>query len=346
MAPLERRGQEKYEALWDEIRRTGFVRMRVDGQSYNVEEPPAIDHRRKHAVEVVVDRLVVAARPAGPASPTRSRRPSTWAAACLHVAHVDDKREEPEWKVERFSQHFACDRCGRSFEPLNPHHFSFNSPLGWCPTCEGLGVQKGANPALLIRDPQRSLRDGAVAAWPPLDAENPFLPLRRGAGPARRLLARHAVRAAGAGPAAAVAARHRRGLDSAGEPEPSRLRRSEGRTRPGSRRRPRFQYKGLFPAIDEASRVSFVYRHKLDHLVSEVPCSDLRRLAACATMRRPAASQDHTLGELCDLAARAETLALLQGAEADQGAAAGRRRAAARDHATACSSWSMSASIT
>ena len=74
-------------------------------------------------------------------------------------------REEPEWKVERFSQHFACDRCGRSFEPLNPHHFSFNSPLGWCPTCEGLGVQKGANPAVLIRDPRLSLR--ARAPWPP-----------------------------------------------------------------------------------------------------------------------------------------------------------------------------------
>src|SRR5205809_1541773 len=59
MAPLERRGQEKYETLWDDIRRSGFVRMRVDGKSYNVEEPPAIDHRRKHLVEVVIDRLIV-----------------------------------------------------------------------------------------------------------------------------------------------------------------------------------------------------------------------------------------------------------------------------------------------
>src|SRR5207302_11263489 len=59
LAPIERRGQEKYEALWEEIRRTGFVRLRVDGKSYNVEEPPAIDHRRKHQVEVVVDRVIV-----------------------------------------------------------------------------------------------------------------------------------------------------------------------------------------------------------------------------------------------------------------------------------------------
>src|SRR6202008_599644 len=61
MAPLERRGQEKYEALWDEVRRSGLVRMRVDGKSFNVEETPAIDHRRKHLVEVIVDRVLVRA---------------------------------------------------------------------------------------------------------------------------------------------------------------------------------------------------------------------------------------------------------------------------------------------
>src|SRR5262249_26513193 len=174
MAPLERRGQEKSESLWEARRRAGFLRMRVDGGSYSVEEPPAIAHRRKHQVEVVVDRIVV--RPG-----QRGRVADAVEAALdlgrgvLHVARVDDTRDEPDWKVDRYSQHFACDRCGRSFEPLNPHHFSFNSPLGWCPTCEGLGVQKGANPAVLIRDANRSLRDGALAAWPPLTGENPFL---------------------------------------------------------------------------------------------------------------------------------------------------------------------------
>ena len=69
------------------------------------------------------------------------------------VAHVDDAKPEPKWKFERFSQHFACSNCGRGFEPLNPHHFSFNAPLGWCASCEGLGVQQGASQALVIRDP-------------------------------------------------------------------------------------------------------------------------------------------------------------------------------------------------
>ena len=63
----------------------------------------------------------------------------------MHLAHVDTEKDESQWKIEKFSQHLACDQCGRSYEALNPHHFSFNSPLGWCPACEGLGVQHGAN---------------------------------------------------------------------------------------------------------------------------------------------------------------------------------------------------------
>jgi excinuclease ABC subunit A len=301
MAPIERRGQEKYEALWEEIRRTGFIRMRVDGQSYNVEEPPAIDHRRQHQVEVVIDRIVVRS------NQQRSRVADAVETALdlgrgvLHVAHVDDGKPEPGWKVERYSQHFACDRCGRSYEPLNPHHFSFNSPLGWCPTCEGLGIQRGASPALLIRDPRLSLRDGAIAVWPPLTDGNPFLPFAEA-------LARHGGFALDSPfeqlePAAQRAILH--GTGEAWIPLERAARSAErGAGKKGAPssevRAPRFQYKGLFPAIDEAARLSFVYRHKLDHLVSEVPCS------ACggSRLRSDAAAcrfEGHTLGDLCHL---------------------------------------------
>src|SRR5205085_6706019 len=75
----------------------------------------------------------------------------------------DEDKDESRWHVDRYSQHRSCDGCGRSFEELSPHHFSFNSPLGWCPVCEGLGTQQGANPAALIPDGRRSLRQGAVA---------------------------------------------------------------------------------------------------------------------------------------------------------------------------------------
>jgi excinuclease ABC subunit A len=259
MAPLERKGQEKYETLFDEIRRAGFIRMRVDGKSYSVEEPPAIDHRRKHSVEVVVDRIVVR-------EGQRARIADAVEAALdlgrgvMHVAHVDDQRDEPQWKVDRYSQHMACDQCGRSFEPLNPHNFSFNSPLGWCPTCEGLGVQLGANPAMLIRDTQRSLRDGALAAWPPLSKDNPFTRFAEA-------LARHAGFSLDT-PFDQLTPGHQRAvLHGMGETwielDPA------GGKGPGTK----FLYKGLFPAIDEASRVSFVYRQRLDHLVSEVACS-------------------------------------------------------------------------
>jgi excinuclease ABC subunit A len=324
MAPLERHGQEKYEALWEEIRRAGFVRVRIDGRSYNLDELPPIDHRRKHVVQVIVDRLV--ARPG-----QRGRIADAIEAALelgrgvMHVAHVDQEREEPAWKVEHFSLHFACDRCGRSFEPLNPHHFSFNSPLGWCPTCEGLGVQKGASPALVIRDPRRSLRDGALAAWPPLTAENPFSRFAEA-------LARHVGFSLDT-PFEQLQAAHQRavlhgtgetwipldgGARSAerGAPSAERRARSAEIQRPrnsalparrsalGARRSalyaPRFQYKGLFPAIDEATRVSFVYRHKLDHLVNEVPCST----CGGSRLRDDAAAcrfNGYTLGQLCGL---------------------------------------------
>jgi excinuclease ABC subunit A len=285
MAPLERRGQEKYETLWDEIRRSGYVRMRVDNRSYNVEEPPDIDHRRKHLVEVVVDRVIVRAN--------QRTRIADGVEACLdlgrgvmHVAHVSDSKPEQDWKLEKYSQHYACDRCGRSFEPLNPHHFSFNSPLGWCPTCEGLGVQKGASPALLIRDARRSLRQGALAAWPDFGDNPSFLAFAEA-------LARHTGFSLNTPFEQLTPAQQRVILHGAGEAWIP----LEG---------VRFQYKGLFPAIDEASRISPAYRQRLDHLVSEVPClacagSRLRQDAAACRFVFGPEQPTLTLGELCEL---------------------------------------------
>ncbi|MHB1422084.1 MAG: excinuclease ABC subunit UvrA, partial [Gemmataceae bacterium] len=303
MAPLERRGQEKYDALFDEVRRSGFVRMRVDGRSYNVEEPPSIDHRRKHLVEIVVDRVVVRSN--------QRTRIADAVEACLdlgrgvmHAAHVEDDKSEPDWRVERYSQHFACDRCGRSFEPLNPHHFSFNSPLGWCPSCEGLGVQQGASPALLVRDPRLSLRDGALAAWPDLNANSSFLRFAEA-------LARHEGFSLDAPFEELTSTQQHAILHGSGEAwidlEPP----SEN---DNPARGVRFQYKGLFPAIEEASRVSPAYRQRLDHLVSEVACSTCHgsRLRDDAAACRLAFGGDRsalTLGELSSLPL-AETLNL------------------------------------
>src|SRR5262249_55859139 len=174
MAPIERKGQERYETLSEGVRKGGYLRWGGEGQSYRVEEAPTIDHRRKHTVEAIVDRVVVRVN-------QRSRIAESvekcldLGKGVLHVAHVDDTRPEPSWRVQRFSPHLAGAACGRGFEPLNPHHFSFNGPLGWCPSCEGLGVQQGASPALLIRDPSLTLRQGAIAAWPELAEGGSFV---------------------------------------------------------------------------------------------------------------------------------------------------------------------------
>jgi excinuclease ABC subunit A len=316
MAPVERRGQEKYEALWEEIRRTGFMRMRVDGRSFSVEEPPAIDHRRKHQVEVVVDRIIVRRS-------QRSRVADAVEAAldlgrgAMLVAHVDDAREEPKWRVDRYSQHFACDRCGRSFEPLNPHHFSFNSPLGWCPTCEGLGFQRGANQAVLIRDPRLPLRAGAIAAWPELAAGEPFTRFAEA-------LARHGGFSLDTAYEKLDRDQQRLILHGSGEawielsPQPRPVSPSGKGGRSGSPKKEsevdvggvRFQYKGLMPTVDEASRVSWIYRQKLDQMVSEVACATCRG----SRLREDAAAcrfQDHTLGELCEVPLQA-TLAIFK----------------------------------
>jgi excinuclease ABC subunit A len=301
LAPLERKGQERYETLFDEARKAGYVRVRVDGKSYQVEDVPSIDHRRKHTVEVIVDRVIVRATQRGRIAESVEKALDL-GRGVMHVAQVDDTRPEPDWKVQRFSQHFACERCGRGFEPLNPHHFSFNAPLGWCPGCEGLGVQQGASTALVIRDPKRSLREGALAAWPPL--EGTF-------GKFADALARH-IRLSLDMPFEQLEAGQQRALlhgtgeawvalASGGRKSPVDAEQGANAPRsPGMR----FQYKGVFPAIDEAARVSMAYRQRLDHLVTEVPCaacggSRLRPDAAAARLSFGDGKPTLTLGELC-----------------------------------------------
>ena len=284
MAPMDRRDGETFEGLWEELRASGFTRVRVDGKSVDLDRPPKLSHRRKHRIEVVVDRAIVRRS-------TRSRLADSVESALdlgkgvLHVARVGDEAKEPHWHLDRYSQHRSCDRCGRSFEELSPHHFSFNSPLGWCPVCEGLGTQHGANPAILVPDPRQSLRQGAVAVWSSIDA-NPFL--------ARMIMAlAHAEGIDLDAPFDDLDGRHRRIiLHGAGETW-YHVPADEKAGQPGFS----FQYKGLFPAIEEAARVSFVYRWKLQGMVDDVPC------AACmgARLRDDAAAvrfHGHTLDQI------------------------------------------------
>ena len=165
MAPLEIEVGEKYDALWEELRAAGYVRVRIDGQTHTLDQTPQIDRKRKHRIEVVIDRVVIRrdgrSRIAGSVENALAK-----GRGVVHVTEPRDDVPETSWPVEVHSQHYACGKCGRSFELLSPHNFSFNSPLGWCPACEGLGMQTGTNPAALLRDPKLSLAEGAVGLWP------------------------------------------------------------------------------------------------------------------------------------------------------------------------------------
>ncbi len=262
LAPLEIQVGDKYEILWEEIRGGGYPRMRVDGETFEVDSPPDIDRRRKHRVEVVIDRITV--RP-----DARSRIAGSVENALamgkgvMAVAYHAEGVPEPKWRNEIHSQHYACDQCGRSFEPLTPHAFSFNSSLGWCESCEGLGTERGANPTALLRDPKLTLAEGAVALWPQAS---------------RSLFADMlAALSAQAGlpldvPFDQLSARHRRiVMYGAGEQWFDVF--PPGRKTKATRPRFRFQFKGLYPALEEAAKLSQSIRVRLEHLVSEVECS-------------------------------------------------------------------------
>ena len=334
MAPLERKGQEKYEALWDEIRRAG-LRAHARGRQV-VQRGRAAGHRPPPQAPRRGGRGPHrrAARARGRASPTRWSRRSTWAAG-VHARRPRRRRRRTSrsGRSSAISQHLACDHCGRSFEPLNPHHFSFNSPLGWCPTCEGLGVQHGANPACSIRDPQLSLRDGAVAAWPAAGGRRPVHcrfaeALARHVGFSLDTPFDGARRRRTSGPCCTAPAR----------PGSRCVASRSGAKAEGPLARPpsRFQYKGLFPAIDEASRVSFVYRQRLDHLVGEVPCSTCHGSRLRADAAAPCASQGLHASASCATCRSARRSTLFKELKLSKAEHAGRRRGAARDHATGC----------
>ncbi len=269
MAPVEVQVGEQYEKLWESLRGAGYVRVRVDGETHSLDQAPTIDRRRKHAVEVVIDRIIV--RPDG-----RSRIAGSIENALalgkgvVHVAHPDENLPESRWPVQVHSQHLACEKCGRSFDTLGPHNFSFNSSLGWCPACEGLGTQVGANPAALVRDPGLTLAQGALLVWPDVSLAM-----------SQQMLA---ALSAHTGVPIDVAyhdlsPRQRRTvLFGTGDDWIEVRRRAEG----GERRagqdeaRPlfRFQYKGLYPALEEASKLSPRLRAMLEQFVGEIDCSE------------------------------------------------------------------------
>src|SRR5262245_32697090 len=154
LAPIVRGRKGIYKKELREAARGGFVRARVDGTIRDLADDIDLDKQKKHTIEIVVDRLVV--KPDLKGRVTDSVETALTTADGLVVIDVDGKRDL------LFSRQLACSDCGVSMGELAPRMFSFNSPYGACPDCDGLGVRKSFDREKIIRDPDKTLRDGAL----------------------------------------------------------------------------------------------------------------------------------------------------------------------------------------
>jgi excinuclease ABC subunit A len=157
-APVVRDRKGEYRELFESLRSEGFSRVKVDGVQHTLEEPPALDKKFKHTIEVVVDRLVMKED-----LRTRLTGSVETAAALADGLVVVDQVDTGE--IKTYSQNFACPEHGSVLPELQPRIFSFNSPHGACPRCTGLGAQQEIDPDLLVPDPGLSIDDGALVPW-------------------------------------------------------------------------------------------------------------------------------------------------------------------------------------
>jgi excinuclease ABC subunit A len=302
LAPVELRVGQSPEAFFAGLRAAGYARVRIDGKTQQLDDKPALDRKRKNKIEIVVDRVT--------ASPSeRSRLAQSVEAAfdagagTMLVARAVDSVDEADWPVEVHSRRLACASCGRGFKPLEPRQFSFNSPLGWCATCDGLGTRTGIEHKSLIRDPSLSLGAGALDLWPSLD--------RADCGVVSRAMLEGLCAATGLPidvPLAELSGLQQRALfEGTGEKwiEVKRPRSTTSHTSPHSHTSPQrkqgsapsdaspshaspqrkqgsapadvwfsFQFKGLEAACEEAARMVTGLRGKVDAVMGEVPCGE------------------------------------------------------------------------
>lgn len=157
MAPVVRGRKGEYVKLLEDIKKMGFVRVRVDGELRELEENISLEKNKKHTIEIIVDRLIV--KPGIEQRLADSIETALTHADGIVIIHVLGGEEMV------FSQNFACIECGISLEELTPRMFSFNSPYGACPKCSGLGINMEIDPDLVIPDKRKAILDGAIAPW-------------------------------------------------------------------------------------------------------------------------------------------------------------------------------------
>jgi excinuclease ABC subunit A len=161
LAPVVRGRKGEYGKLLDELARKGFPRARIDGEVRELSEPIKLPKTYKHTIEVVVDRLVAKA--------DIRRRVADSIETALDlaegIASIAVQTHDGGEELQNFSQSLACTHCGLSFDEMAPRNFSFNSPYGACPTCDGLGTRLEVDAELVVPDGDLSVREGALAPW-------------------------------------------------------------------------------------------------------------------------------------------------------------------------------------
>ncbi|HWJ05065.1 MAG TPA: excinuclease ABC subunit UvrA [Steroidobacteraceae bacterium] len=160
LAPVVQDRKGEHAEVFDHLRSQGYVRARIDGKLVELEERPALDARRRHTIEAVIDRLKV--------RPDAAQRLAESFETALALAQGSARlafHDEPDREPLQFSNRFACTVCGYSLTELEPRLFSFNNPNGACGTCGGLGVQEFFDPARVVVNPGLSLAGGAIRGW-------------------------------------------------------------------------------------------------------------------------------------------------------------------------------------
>ena len=160
MAPVIRDKKGEHQALYEDLRKSGYVRLKINGKIYPIEEFPELEKNKKHNISAVIDRLVIKSN-----NEIRSRISESIETSLLLSDGLIEVENIDTENISLFSSNYSCSQCGYSIPELEPRIFSFNNPHGACPKCDGLGVIQFFNEKKLIQDDEVSIANGAIKGW-------------------------------------------------------------------------------------------------------------------------------------------------------------------------------------